>query len=191
MKDINLMLEEDRSQASASVLSKTAFKVNIKVLIGVLLTIAFIIVTVVAPGAYVNVLNAQSEALKNELVAKKYQDVANVKNQTAAMESAISMKQNVINTVDHQGYSTLLILNVVSKAAPKGCKITSLNYSSNGVHISCTADDSNLQIIEFIANLDRLKILTRTGGTASVSIENTNKGQRTFELDYKFVGKGA
>jgi len=190
MKDINLMLEEDRRNASAADTVKRRNGINSKVLVWAVISVIFVILTLIAPSMIVKALEAQSETLKGELTAKKYQDVITAKNNINQINSTIAAKQNIIKLIDKENKSISPLINNISHAAPKNCYITSFTYKDQSLNIGGISMDGSLRAAEFMANLDRLNAISSNGITNTINMTKSDE-VCTFQFTYKLNGKGA
>jgi len=155
MKDINLLLEEEKKISQGEVpIAKPARAVG-KIALTVLIS-AMAVTTLVWPKLYANSMELKLASIKDQLKSEKYQEVVSVKSQLAAAEQQLNDKESIIESIDEQAYPVNDILNAVRNNTPKGCMINDVQYDTNTLRLGIKVEEI-YNVAEFLLNMDRLQ----------------------------------
>lgn len=179
MKDINLLLEEDKNarpeEKAPGKIGKAAKSITIAIVIA-----AFVVITLVVPKAYTEALNMRLSSVQDELKEQKYTEVKNINSQLAAVSKVLDEKKEVMRSIDLEGYPVGDILNTVKNNIPEGCVVNSIEYDNKSLKIAVKVQDI-ANIAGFLLNMDRLSYLQLSD--ASRNLEVTKTGEYVFSFD--------
>lgn len=183
MKDINLLVEEDKNvQAGENVPvkdekpAKTAKAIAVAVLVAVLVG-----VTLVVPRAYAGILDARLAAMQEELNSSKYDEVKEVNLKLAGVRVSLGDKKNILNSIDAMGYNVDSLLTAVGNNVPVGCTVSSMDYDLSTLKIALKAQDI-ANIAEFLLNMERLEYLKLSDNSNQISINRSGEYAFSFEV---------
>lgn len=185
MKDINLLPEEIKNMVEAESTNKTGPAA--KKVVGVILVLAFVAITILAPRIYIQGVNIRLAIIQSQLKSKTYDEVRALNTQIASNNTAINAKKEIITLIDRQSYPLSETLNALRQVAPKGCYINSVSYDTKTLTITGFTNDS-VQPAEFLSNVDRLGFLNATDSVQNVKVTKTGEA---YVFKYTFaVGTG-
>lgn len=179
MKDINLLLEEDKKIPQGEAVKVKPLKAAGKIVLTVIIAAAAA-TTIVVPMLYSKALEMQLTSVKEQIQDEKYQEVVSVKSQLSDVEQQLENKKGIIAHIDEQAYPVNNILNIVKNNTPEGCEIKDIQYEANAVRVSVNAQQIT-NIAEFLLNMDRLENIRLSDNSNTIKI-NTN-GDYVFNFD--------
>ena len=179
MKDINLLLEEEKKNPHGEVSREKPIKMVGKITLVVMIA-AIAATTIVAPILYAKAMDLKLASIQDQLKSEKYQEVVSVKSQLAAAEQQLNDKKIVIGYIDEQAYPVNDILNAVRNNTPEGCAINDIQYDTNTLRLGVKVQEIS-NVAEFLLNMDRLENIKLSDNSNTIKI-NTN-GDYVFNFD--------
>ncbi len=190
MKDINLLLKEERSapgeeevQVKSGKAAGAAKTVAILVLVA-----AFVGLTLVAPKAYVAVLNAKADDIEKELSSAKYQEVKSINTRLEEVSGELSGKEEILESVDKLGYTAGSTIKAIKNNVPQGCSVNSLELDGSSVKVSAKFSDT-ASVAEFLLNMERLNYVSLSDSSKNLKINKNGEYVFSFILAPKTGAK--
>lgn len=181
MKDINLLLEEEKrmpqGEAPAAKPAKAAGKIVTTVLVA-----AMAITTLAGPKLYAASLEMRLESIKVEMKSEKYQGVESVKSQLAAAEQQLNGKIGILESIDKQAYPVNNIMTIVKNNTPEGCAVNNIEYDTKSLRLSVRASEI-YNLAEFLLNMDRLEMIRLTENSNTIKMNPS--GEYVFSFDVR------
>ncbi|WP_010249678.1 PilN domain-containing protein [Acetivibrio cellulolyticus] len=174
MKDINLLPEDIKSTTSYAPSKPASSGISAKVIIILILILAFVGATLVAPKLYIKSLEVSLSNVQKAIEDPKYDVVKKVNSDITKVSGVLKTKSDIMDTIDKKVYSINEILTTVNSVVPKGCKINRIEYEGTTLNISGNSDDS-LAIAELVSKVQRLDFVKIA---EDITVDQTN----TFTL---------
>jgi len=183
LKDINLLVEEDKlrqvDESNEKAEKKKGSKV--KAVMAVVAALLIVVFTIALPVMYSQTLKARLSSIQKELEREKYIEIKTLNKQLEASTQAINDKQAVIDTIDREHYSVSEILDILKNAVPQGCTIKDVKFAARTVNVTLVANNP-AQIAEFLLDTGRLEYINLTDLSNSVKIGGGNEYSFTFDI---------
>ncbi|TYQ13241.1 UNVERIFIED_CONTAM: Tfp pilus assembly protein PilN [Acetivibrio alkalicellulosi] len=157
MKDINLLPEEIKETEYVQPNKSNGF--SFMLLFGLIIGIAIIAVTILAPYAYIWQKEKELEAIEAEIESEKYDIVREVNSDLDEINGIIDGKMTVINTIDGMSHPVNEIIVALQSIVPEGAVITNIRYNNNKIDVTGIAAD-RITVAEMIASVNRISLLT-------------------------------
>ena len=183
MKDINLLLEEDKRVQQGEIPVAKPVKTVGKVAVAVVVT-AMALATLVGPKLYAKTLELELASIKDQMKSEKYQEAASVKSQLAAAEQQLSDKKSIIKSIDEQAFPVNDILNTIKNNTPKGCAINDIQYTADTLKLSIKVEEI-YNVAEFLLNMDRLKNIKLSDNSNTIKMNTNGDYVFNFEVGQK------
>lgn len=185
MKDINLLLEEDKKnrqgEASTDNPTKTAGKVIL-----VVIAAAVAVSAIVLPILYNGALSLRLEAVNDQLKSEKYQEVVSVKSQLASAEQRLNNKKSILGHIDEQAFPVNHLLNAVKNNTPNGCTVNDIQYDTEKLRLGIRVQEIS-NVAEFLLNMDRLENIRIAENSNTIKINPG--GDYVFNFDVGQKGR--
>ncbi len=188
MKDINLMPEEVKPAPAPKAKSSKKGSIPVKAVVIVVVSLVFVVGSILSPKIYVKALESQTSALQAEIESDKYKEVKTVNQQIAEAQSNISSKKEVIGSITSSTLLTTDIINFAQQAAPEGVTIDSLQCGEKGLSIEGIAKGSTA-VAEYISNLTRLNAFADYSSKANFSYDKANV-KLAFKIELSQTNQG-
>lgn len=179
MKDINLLLEEEKKILHGEVSMEKPVKMVGKITLVVIIA-AIAATTIILPILYSKAMELKLASIQDQLKSEKYQEVVSVKSRLAAAEQQLDDKKIIIGYIDEQAYPVNDMLNAIRNNTPEGCAINDIQYDTNTLRLGVKVKEIS-NVAEFLLNMDRLENIRLSEKSNTIKI-NTN-GDYVFNFD--------
>ncbi|MEN6316749.1 MAG: hypothetical protein ABFD25_21135 [Clostridiaceae bacterium] len=176
MKDINLLLEEEKRIQQEGVTVNEPARPAGKIIVTVL-TAALGLTTLIGPKLYAGSMELKLASVQEQLKSEKYQEVMSVKSQLVIEDKQLNDKKSIIEYIDEQAYPVNDILNTIRNNTPKGCTINDIQYDTHTLRLGVRVEEI-YNVAEFLLNMDRLENIRLS--------ENSNTIKMNANGDYAF-----
>jgi len=188
MKDINLMPEEAKAAPAPRARNLKKGSIPVKAVVMAVAALVFVLGSILSPKIYVKALESHTAALQAEVESDKYTEVKNINQQIAAVQSNISGKKEVIDSITANPLLTTDIINYAQQSVPKGVTIDSLQCGDKSLSISGVAKDSTA-VAEYISNLTRINAFADYTSKAAFSYDKANV-KLAFKIELSQTNQG-
>ncbi|MFZ5989246.1 MAG: PilN domain-containing protein, partial [Bacillota bacterium] len=134
--------------------------------------------SIVLPQVYVKSLEMRLDSIEKEINDPKYNEVKKVNAELASIDGILSVKRDIMSTIDSVSYPVNEVIIAVNNAVPKGCTVSKISYSGDKLTLEGKAND-NLAVAELISRIKRLNFLTLDSGT---TYDQTNAFSLTMRV---------
>lgn len=179
MKDINLLLEEDKNVLQGESTGEKSFNAAGKIA-AALVVIGIASLAIAAPIFYDKAMDLKLDSIQNQLKSEKYQEVQSVKTKLVFAQQKLEDKESIIGCIDEQGYPVNDILNTLRNNTPKGCEINDIQYDTNALRLGVKTEEIT-NVAELLLNIDRLSKIRLSENSNTIKI-NSN-GEYVFNLE--------
>lgn len=179
MKDINLLLEEDKVQQAGEKNENAVGKAKmIAMLVAAIMVVAL---TIALPLIYSRTLDARLSSLQGELELDKYMEIKKLNAQIAENERILKRKQQVMDAIDREHHSAGDIIDIMKNTVPEGCAVKDLDFNTNTVRVTIEAGNA-MQVAEFLLNTGRLEFITLADSWNSIAMGKSKEYSFTFNI---------
>lgn len=179
MKDINLLLEEEKVQQAEEKGKSAGGKA--KMVAAAVTTLVIIGATIVLPIMYSQTLKIKLSAIQSKLESEKYQEIKTLNAQIAESMQSVNAKQEVIDAIDRQYRSVSEILDIMKNAVPEGCTIKDMDFDTKTIRVTLEAANT-MQVAEFLLNTGRLEFITLADSSNSISMGKSKEYSFVFNI---------
>lgn len=179
MKDINLLLEEEKRIPQEGVTVKEPAIPAGKIIMTVLVA-AMALTTLIGPKLYAKSMELKLASIQEQLESEKYREVISVKSQLVVEEKQLNDKKSILEHIDGQAYPVNDILNTIRSNIPNGCTISDIQYDTSTLRLGIRVEEI-YNVAEFLLNMDRLENIRLSENSNTIKL-NTN-GDYVFNFE--------
>ncbi len=179
MKDINLLIDEERIDPVGEAKSSTGKKIGIAFL--VLVVAGLMGAGLAIPSAYVKTLEGSLASIEEDIKSEKYDEVKLLNKKISAEFGLLGEKREVIQHIDNQGGPVNSIINSLKSSTPYGCSVNGIEYDNDSLTVSLTVEDIS-RVAQFVMNMDRLALFELSDSSAGFKLNEAGEYILTFDV---------